>query len=477
MKKFIVMLLALAMVLSITACKKEEKQPEKKEEVITEAPTTQAPVQEDKTGKSEGVMTFAEYAAAPIDSQVTIETYVQAKQSWWEDKGTFYTQDEEGGYFLYSMPCSKEDYDKLVTGTKIKVTGYKSEWSGEVEITDATFEIEPGTTFVAASIDVTALLGSELLNDFQNRFIGAYGLTVEAQDDGSAFLYNWDGSGSHDSNSDLYFTLSKDGTNYSFTVESYLCDNTTDVYAAVENLHVGDVVNVEGFLYWYNGAQPHVTSLTVVSEGSSAMSYAEYAAAEFDSAVTVETYIQAKQSWWDGKGTFYTQDKNGGYFLYELPCTEEEYNQLVPGTHVRVSGYKSQWADEVEIIDSTYEIIPGTYIAEAEDITALLGTDELVNNMNKFVSFKGMTVEAQDNGAAFLYNWDGSGAHDSNSDLYFTLSKDGAKYSFTVESYLCNNTTDVYAAVENLKVGDVIDVEGFLYWYNGAQPHVTAISK
>ena len=33
-----------------------------------------------------------------------------------------------------------------------------------------------------------------------------------------------------------------------------------------------------------------------------------------------------------------------------------------------------------------------------------------------------------------------------------------------------------YAAVETLKVGDKIDVEGFLYWYSGAQPHVTKVT-
>ena len=38
----------------------------------------------------------------------------------------------------------------------------------------------------------------------------------------------------------------------------------SDVYKAVEALQVGDTINVEGFLYWYNGAQPHLTSVTVV---------------------------------------------------------------------------------------------------------------------------------------------------------------------------------------------------------------------
>ena len=76
--------------------------------------------------KSEGVMTYAEYDAAALDSKVTVETYVQGKQSWWDNKATLYTQDGEGGYFIYDMPISEADYGKLKDGTKIKVTGYKA---------------------------------------------------------------------------------------------------------------------------------------------------------------------------------------------------------------------------------------------------------------------------------------------------------------------------------------------------------------
>ena len=86
--------------------------------------------------KSEGVMTYAEYAAAALDTEVVVETYVQAKQSWWENKATIYTQDKDGAYFIYEMACSEEDYAKLTPGTKIKVTGYKGEWAGEAEIMD-----------------------------------------------------------------------------------------------------------------------------------------------------------------------------------------------------------------------------------------------------------------------------------------------------------------------------------------------------
>lgn len=214
--------------------------------------------------KSEGVMTYAEYVAADLDSEVVIETYVQAKQSWWDNQATVYTQDKDGAYFLYNMACSEEDYEKLTPGTKIKVTGYKSEWSGEVEITDATFEIEEGS-YIAPAEDVTALLGTDELINHQNEFVSFKGMTVEASADADGnevpFLYSWDGSGQD--GDDLYFNVSLDGETYTFTVESYLCDNTTDVYKTVQSLQVGDTVDMEGFLYWYEGVNPHITSVTV----------------------------------------------------------------------------------------------------------------------------------------------------------------------------------------------------------------------
>ena len=208
------------------------------------------------------------------------------------------------------------------------------------------------------------------------------------------------------------------------------------------------------------------------------MTYEEYAAAEIDTEVTVETYVQAKQSWWEDKATVYTQDENGAYFLYEMACSEEDYAKLVPGTKIRVNGYKAEWSGEVEIVDATFEILEGNYIAEAEDMTALLASEELINHQNKFVAFKGMTVEASKdadgNDVAFLYNWDGSG--EDGNDLYFNVSVDGQTYNFVVESYLCDNTTEVYNAVKNLQIGDVVDMEGFLYWYEGANPHITSLT-
>lgn len=253
MKKFLTLLLALVMALSIVGCGKTEDQTD------------------DKDTPDEGgdaavtVMTHAEFDAAAVDSPVTVETYIQARQGWWEKDGvgvaTFYTQADDGAYFLYNMPCSKEDYGSLlVEGAKIRVSGYKAEWSGEVEIIDATWEVLDGDTKTYEALDVTSLLGSDELIQHQNEKVSFKGMTVAASNDaGAPFLYNWDGSGSE--GDDLYFNVSLNDTIYTFVVESYLCGPGSDVYEAVKALNVGDVVDMEGFLYWYEGVNPHITSV------------------------------------------------------------------------------------------------------------------------------------------------------------------------------------------------------------------------
>ena len=210
------------------------------------------------------------------------------------------------------------------------------------------------------------------------------------------------------------------------------------------------------------------------SEG--VMTWAEYDAAELNTEVVVECYVQGHQSWWDNKITVYAQDGDGGYFMYEMACAEEDADKLVPGTKIRVKGYKAAWEGEVEIVDATFEILEGSWVAEATDVTDLLGTEDLIKHQNKKVVFKGLTIEAaNDDGAAFLYNWDGSGAEGTDSDLYFNASVNGQTYTFVIEYYLTGADSDAYKAVQALKVGDKIDMEGYLYWYEGVQPHITSV--
>ncbi len=241
---------------------------EEKVEEVTEAVEEKAEevveAVEEAAAPETALMTYADYAAAEMDAPVKVQCYVQAHQSWWDNKVTVYAADKDGAYFIYELACSEEDAAKLVPGTLIEVEGFKSAWSGEVEIVDGKFTFVEGEAFVAEALDVTDKLGTEELVNFQNQFVSFTDMTVAAYTEGGedAFAYA-EGKGGHDGNADIYFKVSKNDAVYEFCIESYLTDNTTDVYAAVENLKVGDVVDLQGFLYWYNGANPHITAVTV----------------------------------------------------------------------------------------------------------------------------------------------------------------------------------------------------------------------
>ena len=216
------------------------------------------------------VLSYEEYMAAELDTEVTIQAYVQAKQSYYAEQGTatVYLQDQDGGYFAYDMACTQEEYDAMTEGTCIQVSGFKSEWSGEIEIMDGQLDqIVEGDTFVAEPFDATSLLGTDELEQHQNEKVSFTGLTVapstDADGNEAAFLYNYDGSGTQ--GDDVYFNVSYNDQTFSFVVESYLCDSESEVYKAVEALEVGQTIDCEGFLYWYEGANPHITSVTVAA--------------------------------------------------------------------------------------------------------------------------------------------------------------------------------------------------------------------
>ncbi len=252
MKKLIALLLAMVMVLALAACTTD-----------VPAPSSEPTDASDPTDASATVMTHAEFVAAPLDSEVIIETYVQNTESWWDDKTQVYAQSPDGGYYIYDLACTQDEAALLVPGTKLLVKGYKAEWSGEVEIIDATYEIIPDDTWIAEATDVTA---AEDLTAHMNELVLFKGMTVAASTDANgkeaAYLYKWDGSGQQ--GDDLYFNVQLGETVYTFTVNVYMNGTGADseVYKAVEALTIGDTIDVEGFLYWYNGAQTHVTAIT-----------------------------------------------------------------------------------------------------------------------------------------------------------------------------------------------------------------------
>lgn len=265
MKKYIALILALSMVMAFAGCGAEERPAATETTAVAEttaatettaaAETTAATETTVAAEAAEGeaaVMTHEQFVAAELDTQVTVETYIQAKQGWWDNKATFYTQAEDGAYFVYEMPCTEEEYAKLTEGTKIRVTGYKAEWEGEVEIIDATYEILEGN-FVAEPVDVTELMADEAaLLAHQNEKVSVKGLTVEKIEYKNG-----------EPGDDIYVTLGLNGASYTFCVEFYLTGTDTEVYKTVGELKEGDVVDVEAFLYWYAGPNAHLTQVTV----------------------------------------------------------------------------------------------------------------------------------------------------------------------------------------------------------------------
>ncbi len=251
MKKLLALAIACVLVFALVSCAAPEA-PEAPFLELTEEQYMNIKV------KSEGVMTYAQYAATPDDSdaEVVIEAYVQDTQSWWDNKITVYAADLDGAYFIYEMACSEADAAKLTPGTKIKVTGTKGAWAGEVEVMNATFEFvgADDDTYVAPALDVSPLVGKDCLINYQNQLVAFKGVTIKTIEYKNG-----------EPGDDIYVTVTKGEVEYSFCVEKYLTDPETDLYKSFvnEDVKVGDVVDVEGFLYWYEGVNTHITNVTV----------------------------------------------------------------------------------------------------------------------------------------------------------------------------------------------------------------------
>lgn len=198
------------------------------------------------------------------------------------------------------------------------------------------------------------------------------------------------------------------------------------------------------------------------------MTFEQYQNAKEDDAILVECYVQATQSWYNDSIVVYAQDKTGGgYFAYGVACTQDEAAKLVPGTKIQISGYKTFYKGMPEIAaGATFTLVENgdSYIAEAEDLTSLLGSDKLVDKAGVLGAFKGLTI------ASVTYKNDAPG-----DDIYVAVTLGEKTYNFCVEVYLTGTDTDVYKAFADLKTGDKVDIEGFVYWYDGVNTHITSV--
>lgn len=240
-------MLSVLMVFGLTACGKDEN------DNNTDGPTNGGNEVVEVTAKDD----YASFMAADVDAEVEVLMYVQAHQAWWEKDGqgvmTLYGMDKDGGYFVYEAKMDKETADSIKEGTLVKVTGVKAEWAGEVEIMDATVEVL-GETKTFEATDVTDVVAdSEKLAEYMNQKVAMKGLeVVEVTTKDS------------ESDPDLYITCKLGDTEVNLCVENYLTGPDTEVYMTGKDLTAGTIIDVEGFLYWYEGANPHVTSISVV---------------------------------------------------------------------------------------------------------------------------------------------------------------------------------------------------------------------
>ena len=228
------------------------------------------------------------------------------------------------------------------------------------------------------------------------------------------------------------------------------------------------------------GALPAATaeSTQPAETMSGVMSFQAFQAAEDDSPVTVEGYVQAKEARRDGCCSLYMQNEEGAFYLSRMRCSQQEYDTLKTGQKIRVNGYKSHWNDAVEISDASFTLMEGNLITEAADVTALIGSDALIQHQNEKVAFSGMIVEVMPDGHSVWYSgWDNTASAEEDSELWFRASSAGTVCDFTIKPSLCENRDEVIETLQLLQAGDRVDLTGFLRYYNGALPRITAITQ
>ena len=105
-----------------------------------EETTTTEYMQEDLTSMAEGAMSYEEFVAAETGAPVVIDVMIQEIHSWEDSRAALTAADDEGSYYIEEMICPAADYEKLKKKKKIRITGYKTESEGHMQITDAAFE-------------------------------------------------------------------------------------------------------------------------------------------------------------------------------------------------------------------------------------------------------------------------------------------------------------------------------------------------
>lgn len=228
--------------------------------VTTTAPTT-------TTASEDAPLSYAEFMEAENDEQVTIQAVIQDRCTWYNNAASFYLADNDGGYYVYNMPCTAEQYEELVPGTEVKVTGAKAEWKGEVEISFATPTEVAGWEIISTGKTLNtaksvADISKTTLDRYTNQLVA-----VEVEVIKAAYTNHEDFTLAPAAGVDVYFQVKDSNNNEAtYVVEAYLEDTQygSDTYTAICDLSVGDHIKLEGFVYYWETPQLQVTSVTIL---------------------------------------------------------------------------------------------------------------------------------------------------------------------------------------------------------------------
>ena len=418
------------------------------------------------------------FDAAEIGDDVVIEAYVQDFESWWNNKQTLYLVDEMGdAYFGYDLPIGEDLKDSIKAGLKLHIEGKKLEYSGMVEISEAT-KVE-----IATLDDTMTITPSDITGSFSNEYALAnpgapfkmYVKLAPSKDKDGAdipFMYNWDGTGEA-GKSDIYFNVDVRGDIYTFNVRRYLRDANSDVYKFLQSLtndDLGDWFYIEGYIYNYKGA---CQARIVYMEHST--QYDMFYKAQVGDDVIIEAYVQDFESWWNGKQTLYLADKMGAYFGYDLGISEDDSKKITFGTKVTISGKKLEYSGMVEIGESSSVVVDKDatpYIVSPIDVTAGLTNELALENPGLLIRATATLVLSKDKDGIdvpFIYNWDGKGEA-GKSDIYVKLEINNQVFTFNVRRYLRSADTEVYKYLQSLTLDDAGNdfiVTAFIYNYKG----------
>ena len=194
---------------------------------------------------------FADYIAAAVDDPVVVKgivTGIMAKSKG-NSYNCLYLQDEDGGFYVYSMATDPIADDKVAVGMTVKVTGAKDIYSGTHEIKNGTVEILDETIKTVEAEDFTELfknaasLKDETLVAKQAKLVTIKGVEIVKSSDSDI--------------SSGYYRFKLGNNETYIRISSSVCPLTKEDQATFKEghtSHTGWIANATGVICVYDGA-------------------------------------------------------------------------------------------------------------------------------------------------------------------------------------------------------------------------------